>query len=150
MSQPRVSNMSQVWEPRAVLSWDGANSNDFTNKVIIVILKVFKSGCKQVLAIYCHCMVEKGWSKNMQFMIAVRWNSVRNKISSLSEKFSNQLNFSKLHSSCRSRHNSGPGPRCLKWTEKSETGVEILECGNNVGQKLRNSWSPETLAHLIR
>ena len=71
MSQPRVSNMSQVWEQRAVLSWDGANSNDFTNKVIIVILKVFKSGCKQVLAIYCHCMVKKGWSKNMQFMIAV-------------------------------------------------------------------------------
>ena len=41
MSQPRVSNMSQVWELRAVLSWGGANSNDFTNKVIIVILVKF-------------------------------------------------------------------------------------------------------------
>ena len=41
MSQPRVSNMSQVWERGAVLSWVGANSNDFTNKVIIVILVKF-------------------------------------------------------------------------------------------------------------
>ena len=36
----------------------GANSIDFTNKVIIVILKVY--GCKQVGAIYCHCMGSAG------------------------------------------------------------------------------------------